>query len=230
MFKKIKMKLCNNSKSYYIIILSILWLLVSQIVFAHPPNLSQLNKTDVAIIYAQLGFTHILPLGIDHILFVLCLFLLNPKLKPILWQATAFTVAHTITLGLSIYGVIKPPTNIVEPIIALSILYVALENIFSAKLKPTRIAIVFVFGLIHGMGFASVLTDLGLPPNSYLSSLLMFNLGVELGQISVILLAFLVLALPFGKKTYYRKYIVLPLSIIIAAVAVYWTIERIFFT
>ena len=109
----------------------ILFFLISQPLWAHEvEGLEKLGKTEVAFIYLQLGFTHILPLGLDHILFVLGLFLLNPSLKPILWQATAFTVAHTITLGLAMYEVIKPPANIVEPIIALSILYVALENIF----------------------------------------------------------------------------------------------------
>ena len=192
-------------------------------------GLSKLSKTEVAGIYLQLGFTHILPLGLDHILFVLSLFLLNPKLKPILWQATAFTVAHTITLGLAMYGVIKPPANIVEPVIALSIMYVALENIFSPRLKASRIGIVFLFGLIHGMGFASALTELGLPQNAYLSSLLMFNLGVELGQVAVILAAYFLLGKLFSNKPYYRQRIVIPLSIIIAAIAAYWTVERVFF-
>ena len=211
--------------------LLIILFLISQPLFAHDvEGLSKLSKTEVLGIYLQLGYTHILPLGVDHILFVLSLFLLNPKLKPILWQATAFTVAHTITLGLAMYGVIKPPTNIVEPVIALSIMYVALENIFSPRLKASRIGIVFLFGLIHGMGFASALTELGLPKNAYLSSLLMFNLGVELGQVTVILAAFLLLGLPFGNKPYYRKRIVIPLSIIIAAIAAYWTVERVFFT
>jgi len=209
----------------------LLFFVIGQPGFAHDvEGLSKLSKTEVAGIYLQLGFTHILPLGLDHILFVLSLFLLNPKLKPILWQATAFTVAHTITLGLAIYGVIKPPANIVEPVIALSILYVALENIFSPRLKASRIGIVFLFGLIHGMGFASALTELGLPQNAYFSSLIMFNLGVELGQVMVILAAFLLLGLPFGKKAYYRKRIVIPLSIIIAIIALYWTVERVFFT
>ncbi len=222
----------SNSNKYHIRIIGIILLcfLISQQLFAHDDGaLAKLSKTEVAGIYLQLGFTHILPLGLDHILFVLSLFLLNPKLKPILWQATAFTVAHTITLGLAMYGVIKPPANIVEPVIALSIMYVALENIFSNKLRASRIGIVFLFGLIHGMGFASVLTDLGLPKNAYLSSLLMFNLGVELGQISVILAAFFLLGMPFGKKPYYRKAIVIPLSIMITIMAGYWTVERLFF-
>ena len=207
----------------------VLFFLFSPSLFAHDvPGLEHMSKTEVGLIYLQLGYTHILPLGLDHILFILCLFLLNPKLKPVFWQATAFTVAHTITLGLSMYKVIKPPTEIVEPIIALSIMYVALENIFSPRLKASRIGIVFLFGLIHGMGFASALNDLGLPKDAYLSSILLFNVGVELGQITVILAAFLLLALPFGKKPYYQKRIVIPLSIIIAVIAAYWTVERIF--
>ncbi len=222
----------KDSIKYICRVLGLLLLsfLVCQTIFAHEvEGLSKLSKTEVASIYIQLGFTHILPLGLDHILFVLSLFLLNPKLKPILLQATAFTVAHTITLGLAMYQVIKPPTNIVEPIIALSILYVALENIFSSKLKASRIGIVFLFGLIHGMGFASVLTELGLPKNAYFSSLIMFNIGVELGQITVILSAYFLLGKLFSNKPYYRKCIVIPLSILIALVALYWTVERLFF-
>lgn len=217
----------NNCRVLGFMLLSFL---VCQNVLAHDvEGLSKLSRTEVAGIYLQLGYTHILPLGLDHILFVLSLFLLNPKLKPILLQATAFTVAHTITLGLAMYGVIKPPTNIVEPVIALSILYVALENIFTTKLKASRIGIVFLFGLIHGMGFASALTQLGLPKNAYFSSLIMFNIGVELGQITVILAAYFLLGKLFSNKPYYRKYIVIPLSIIIAAIALYWTVERVFF-
>ena len=220
----------KQSTTHKAIGLLIMLFLISQSLFAHDvEGLSKLSKTEVLGIYLQLGYTHILPLGVDHILFVLSLFLLNPKLKPILWQATAFTVAHTITLGLAMYGVIKPPSNIVEPVIALSIMYVALENIFSNKLRASRIGIVFLFGLIHGMGFASALTSLGLPKNAYLESLLMFNLGVELGQVTVIIAAFLLLGLPFGNKPYYRKRVVVPLSIIIATIAAYWTVERIFF-
>ena len=193
-------------------------------------DLENMSGKDTVVLYIKLGFQHIIPLGIDHILFVLSLFLLNPKLKPVLLQATAFTVAHTVTLGLSMYQVINPPSYIVEPIIAISIMYVALENILSSNLKPSRIGIVFLFGLIHGMGFASVLSGLGLPQKSFLSSLLMFNVGVELGQISVILVAYFLLAKFFGNKPYYRKYIVIPISSVIFLIATYWTIERIFFT
>ena len=209
----------------------ILSLLISQVLFAHTVvgELEKMSGKDAAILYLELGYTHILPLGLDHILFVLSLYLLSPKLKPVLWQATAFTVAHSVTLGLSMYHVIKPPANIVEPVIALSIMYVALENIFSPKLKKSRIGIVFLFGLVHGMGFASALGQLGLPQKSYLTSILMFNLGVELGQMTVIISAYLLFGKWFGDKPWYRKGIVIPLSAIIAIIACYWTIQRLFF-
>jgi hypothetical protein len=189
--------------------------------------------------YLKLGFTHILPLGLpfeeaiqtlDHILFVLCIFLLNPKLKSVIWQATAFTVAHSITLGLAMYGVISPPAYIVEPVIALSIFFVAVENILTDKLKPSRIAIVFIFGLIHGLGFAGALTDLGLPQKEFVTGLLTFNLGVELGQITIILMAWLLIGMWFSKKPWYKTRVVTPISALIALMALYWTIERTFFT
>jgi hypothetical protein len=192
-------------------------------------ELENMSKADAAILYLQLGFTHILPLGLDHILFVLGLFLLSPKLKPVLWQATAFTAAHSITLALAMFKVITPSPAIVEPIIALSIMYVALENIWSPALKRSRIGIVFLFGLVHGMGFANVLGSLGLPQDAYFTSLLMFNVGVELGQLAVILSAFLLFGKWFGNKPYYRKAVVIPLSIVITIMAGYWTIERLFF-
>ena len=209
----------------------ILLFLVSQPLWAHDVEgeLAKLTKTDAAILYMQLGFTHIIPLGFDHILFVLSLFLLSPKLKPVLWQATAFTVAHSITLGLAMFKVITPSPAIVEPIIALSIMYVALENIISPSLKKSRIGVVFLFGLVHGMGFANALGSLGLPQNSYLTSLIMFNVGVELGQLAVILSAFFLFGKWFGNKPYYRKFIVIPLSVLITIMAGYWTIERLFF-
>lgn len=211
--------------------LLIVLFLISQPLWAHDnvQELEKLSKSEAAILYLQLGFTHILPLGFDHILFVLSLYLLSPKLKPVLWQATAFTVAHSITLGLAMFKVFTPSPAIVEPIIALSIMYVALENIFSPTLKKSRIGIVFLFGLVHGMGFANALGSLGLPQHSYLTSLVMFNVGVELGQLAVIVSAFLLFGKWFGNKPYYRKAIVIPLSILITLVAGYWTIERLFF-
>jgi hypothetical protein len=144
----------------------------------------------------------------------------------VLWQATAFTVAHSITLGLAMYGFIKPLPSIVEPIIALSIFFVAVENLLVQELKPSRLAIVFGFGLVHGMGFAGVLGELGLPPGSYFNALISFNIGVELGQIAVILLAYFLCARWFAEKTWYRSRVVNPVSLTIACIALYWTIER----
>jgi hypothetical protein len=206
-------------------------LLAGQALSAHVivGELEKMSRADAALVYLGLGYQHILPLGFDHILFVLSLFLLSPKLKPVLWQATAFTIAHSVTLGLAMYHVIHVPSKIIEPLIALSIMYVALENIFSPRLKASRIGVVFLFGLVHGMGFAGALGQLGLPENAYLLSLVMFNVGVELGQLTVILLAYFLLARRFGKKAYYRQRIVIPLSILIAAIAGFWTIQRIFF-
>lgn len=192
-------------------------------------ELDNISKTDAAIMYLVLGFKHILPLGFDHILFVLSLFLLSPKLKPIIIQSTAFTIAHSVTLCLAAYNVINPPSRIIEPLIALSILYVALENIYSPRLKPSRIGIVFLFGLVHGLGFAGALAEMGLPKNAYFISLVMFNVGVELGQLAVILLAYFLLAKWFAHKPYYRSRVVIPLSVVIVLVAAFWTIQRVFF-
>jgi hypothetical protein len=220
-----------NLRCKRIAVLLLFMVLYSQPLWAHVivGELEKMSKTQAALVYLGLGYKHILPLGFDHILFILSLFLLSPKLKPLLWQATAFTIAHSITLGLAMYHVITPPSRIVEPVIALSIMYVALENIFSPKLRKSRIGIVFLFGLVHGMGFAGALGGLGLPKNAYLTCLVMFNLGVELGQMSVILIASFLFAKWFGDKPYYRKRVVVPLSITIAMVASFWTVQRLFF-
>lgn len=192
-------------------------------------ELDNISKTDAVMVYLMLGYKHILPLGFDHILFVLSLFLLSPTLKSILIQSTAFTLAHSVTLCLAAYQVIHPPSRIIEPLIALSIVYVAMENILSPRLKPSRIGIVFLFGLVHGLGFAGALAEMGLPKNAYFTSLIMFNVGVELGQVTVILLAWFCMAKWFSQKSFYRSRMVIPLSLIIAITAAFWTVERIFF-
>jgi len=192
-------------------------------------DLSKLSRTEIFWTYLRLGFTHILPLGLDHILFVLSLYFLEPRLKPVLLQATAFTVAHSITLGLAMYGLVKPPAAIVEPIIALSIVFVAIENIITDKLNPWRIAIVFAFGLVHGLGFAGALTGLGLPQKDYFGSLISFNVGVELGQVTVILLAWALVGRWAANKVWYKARVVVPVSIVIGLIATYWTVERVFF-
>jgi hypothetical protein len=184
------------------------------------------TRPEIAREYLWLGYTHILPKGLDHILFVLGLFLLSPRLRPLLLQVTAFTIAHSITLGLSVYGVLSLPSRIVEPLIALSIAYVAIENVFTRELKPWRPALVFLFGLLHGMGFAGVLRELGLPRGEFVTALLSFNLGVEGGQLTVIGVAALAL-LPFMRAGWYRRRVVIPASLLIAGVGIYWTLVRV---
>ena len=125
-------------------------------------------------------------------------------------------------------GIVVAPGTVVEPIIALSIIFVAIENIFLNELKPWRIVIVFLFGLIHGLGFASALNQIGLPRNKFYTSILSFNVGVENGQVIVILCVFTLVIIPFGKKKEYRKFIVYPISIMIALIASYWFFERLF--
>ena len=142
--------------------------------------------------YIPVGVDHIVPKGLDHILFVLGLFFLSTRFHALLWQVTAFTAAHTITLALAALGYVTVPGSIVEPIIAASIVYVAVENIFSKGLNPWRPLIIFVFGLLHGLGFASVLGEYGLPESAFIPALLGFNLGVEIGQLAVIAVAFLI--------------------------------------
>ncbi len=176
--------------------------------------------------YLRLGFKHILPEGLDHILFVLGLFLLSCRLKPLLWQVTAFTLAHSITLGLALYGVIRLPSSVVEPLIALSIAFVAVENICTPKLQPWRPFVVFGFGLVHGLGFSSVLLSLGLPRPQFLPALLAFNSGVELGQFTVILAAFLCVGW-WRERRWYRPAIIVPASALIAVTGIYWTVQRI---
>jgi len=184
------------------------------------------SRLSIAWRHLVLGFTHIVPLGLDHMLFVLGIFLLSPGWRSLLWQVSAFTVAHSITLGLGMYGLISAPPAIVEPLIAVSIAYVAIENIFLSELRPWRIGLVFAFGLLHGMGFAGVLQELGLPRSQFVTALVTFNLGVEAGQLAVIGSAFLLVGWRLSNRSWYRARVVVPASVMIACVAVYWTVER----
>ena len=176
--------------------------------------------------YLTLGFTHILPLGFDHVLFVLGIYLLSREPRAMLWQVSAFTLAHSITLGLAMFGMIAAPPRLVEPMIALSIAYVAIENVFLSRLRPWRVALVFGFGLLHGMGFAGALKELGLPRSQLLTALVSFNLGVETGQLTVIGLAATLVGWHCRNKIWYRSRVVVPASIAIAVTALYWTVER----
>ena len=217
------------NKKHVAVFFFLLCLITSNTVFAHTVNyaLEKAPAGNVIWFYLKLGIQHIIPFGIDHILFIVGLCLLSTNIKTILWQATAFTIAHSITLALSMKNIITLPAQIIEPIIALSILFVAIENIILSELKAWRILVVFLFGLIHGLGFASALNEIGLPRNKFLTSIFSFNLGVEIGQVTIIGMVFLFIILPAGKKLWYKKTIAYPLSAIIGLIAAYWTVQRI---
>jgi hypothetical protein len=176
--------------------------------------------------YLRLGYTHILPKGADHVLFVLGLFLLSRRARPLLAQVSAFTLAHSITLGLSMYHVVTLPPSVVEPLIAVSIAYVAIENLVVTDLTRWRVALVFAFGLLHGLGFAGALGEIGLPRSEFITALVGFNLGVEAGQLTVIAAAFAAVGWRWGDRAWYRRAIVVPASMAIAGVAFLWTIQR----
>ena len=200
---------------------------IASSLYAHPIDLTNISRAEIGWVYLQMGFTHILPGGIDHILFILGIYLLSPNLKTVFIQATAFTVAHTITLTLSTYDIIYVDSGIVEPIIALSIVFIAIENIFAKDLKPWRIAVIFIFGLVHGLGFAGALKDLGLPKSEFVTALITFTVGVELGQVTVILLAYFLVGKWFSARQWYHQKVVVSASLMIAVIALYWTVERI---
>lgn len=193
------------------------------------PIAGSLPKTTLQIFaeYVVLGFTHIVPKGLDHILFVLGLYFLSPQFRPLVQQVSAFTLAHSITLAMGLYGVISAPSSLVEPLIAASIVFIALENLFSSRVSRWRTSVVFGFGLLHGLGFAGVLQEIGLPASDYALGLVAFNVGVECGQLAVIGLAWLASGFWFSGATWYRHRIAMPASFVIAAIGLYWTAERV---
>ena len=183
-----------------------------------------------AMFFLEIGVRHILPGGTDHILFVLALFLVAQSLRTLILQISIFTIAHTATLGLTAAGVIQPSASIVEPLIALSIALVALETLLPKDVSRWRPLIIFGFGLFHGMGFAGYIKEIGLPPEQFWPSLIGFNVGVEIGQLSVVFAAVL-LSIPVKRLLTrtgysYRGIIVIPLSCVIAAIGLWWFVER----
>ena len=175
--------------------------------------------------FLRLGFGHILPEGLDHVLFVLGLALLSPRLSPLLAQVTAFTLAHTVTLALAVYSVLSLPSRVVEPLIAASIVYVAVENLFRREPTWLRLALVFSFGLLHGLGFAGALSEMGWPQGRKLLALLSFNAGVEMGQLTVIAAAVALLAAS-SRLGIPRRPVERGLSLAIAAVGLVWFVQR----
>jgi hypothetical protein len=178
--------------------------------------------------YLRLGFHHIVPEGTDHILFVLGLFFLGITWQKLLSQTSVFTVAHATTLFLSTYGIFSLPSKFVEPAIALSIAFIALENVFSPRLGIGRLAVVFCFGLIHGLGFASSLSDVPFPKHQFIVALLGFNFGVDAGQLFIIALAFLAVGW-FRNRPWFRARVAIPCSVTIAAVGIFWAVQRVIF-
>jgi len=183
-------------------------------------------------LYITIGVGHILPDGADHMLFVLAIFLASTRLRALVIQVSAFTVAHTATLALAASGVISPSSAVVEPLIAFTIAFVAIENLFFKDMTRWRPAVVFLFGLVHGMGFAGFFGELGLPPGQFWSALIGFNVGVEIGQLVVISTAAVVglglrhiLKDPEG-ATRYRMYAVRPGSLLIGMTGLWWAVTR----
>jgi len=191
--------------------------------------------------YVPVGFDHILPKGLDHILFVVGLFFFSMAWGPLLWQVTAFTAAHTVTLALGSLGVVSIPGHIVEPLIAASIVYVAVENLFVRKMTPWRPVVVLGFGLLHGLGFASVLGEFGVPQAQFIPALLGFNVGVELGQLTVIAALALLIwisvriaaLVPVSEGVpevtdaqVMHRALSVPVSLVVAGIGVWWVIER----
>ena len=194
---------------------------------------NELGSMATAWLYVGIGVGHILPGGLDHILFVLALFLTSTRLRALVLQVTMFTLAHSLTLGMAAAGWISLNSAWVEALIAATIAFVAIENLFVKRLPSWRLPVVFLFGLLHGLGFAGFFGELGLPENQFLAGLVGFNIGVEIGQIGVVLVA-LVIAMQLRRlfeaqglpDTTYRRFVVLPSTLVIAAIGSFWTFER----
>ncbi len=173
------------------------------------------------------GFVHVIPKGLDHILFVLGVFLLTAAWRPLLLQVTAFTLAHSVTMALATFGLVAVPSAVVEPIVAASIVFVAVENIFRPVYSIRRLAVILVFGLIHGLAFAGALGDIASATGSLGVALLGFNFGVEAGQLVVIAGAW-VLTFRVTDEQVRRKFVVIPASVLIALAGLWWAYERTF--
>ncbi|MCX8497231.1 MAG: HupE/UreJ family protein [Akkermansiaceae bacterium] len=177
--------------------------------------------------WVQMGFHHVLPKGLDHLLFIIGLFLLLPKWRPLMGQSLLFTVAHSITLALAVFSVIHVPSRLVEVLIAVSIAWIGIENLVTRRLGMQRLVLVFCFGLLHGLGFASVLAEKlgGIPRAQLVGPLLGFNVGVELAQVSILATAFLVLW-PLRKWTAQLQ---TAGSVLVALAGLVWAVQRTFF-
>ena len=178
--------------------------------------------------WLAIGFQHIIPWGLDHIAFVLGLFFLSTRLSTLFYQVSCFTVAHSLTLALATLGFIAVPASIIEPLIAASIVFIAVDNLYNDLLGRWRLLVVTLFGLLHGLGFASALSELMLPAENFYTALLMFNLGVEAGQLTVLAVAFAAVGWLRGRAAYKQR-VARPATVTIAGVGTYWLLKRVVF-
>ncbi|MBK7405081.1 MAG: HupE/UreJ family protein [Phycisphaerales bacterium] len=192
----------------------------------HPTRPSGPGVLSVAWRYIELGYRHIIPNGADHELFILGLFLLNSRLKDLLWQTMTFTLAHTCTVTLATFGLVHVSPALINPVVALTIAFVAIENLFTTKVHPWRAGVAFLFGLIHGIGFAAGLLSIGLPPSQLVTAIIAFNVGVEGGHLTILAIAFAVLGW-WRHESWYRARVSIPLSVAIAVIALYWFVQRV---
>ena len=171
-------------------------------------------------------FEHVFPLGYDHILFMIALFLYNSRIKTAILQCSVFTIAHSLTLALTANRLIIPNTQLIEIGIAISILIAGLENILPGVNFSIRLLIIFLFGLLHGIGFAGALADIGIKNQDIIAVLAGFNIGVELAQASLIVILYFILSKPFLDAPWYNTFIKKPVSLIIASCGLFWAITR----
>jgi hydrogenase/urease accessory protein HupE len=206
-----------------------LTLLLTPLTFAVAHVIPQsTTPTATFIEYLYQGVRHIIPLGLDHILFITTVFLLSKSFTQVIRHSLIFTLAHSVTLTLVILGVFAAPPEIVEPVIALSILILAIDIIRPFIWPAAQSAVIFIFGLFHGMGFAGVLSEVGLPESDLFVSLFGFNIGVEIGQLMVVTILYFATLLPFNREQT-RRSISYAAAALIAVTAAFWFLERVFF-
>jgi hydrogenase/urease accessory protein HupE len=191
---------------------------------AQAPATEAPKRTIGALGFLWMGIEHILT-GYDHLVFLLGLVLVGGRLRSLVAVVTAFTVAHSLTLAIAVLGAWAPPSRVVEPLIALSIAYVGVENFF-VKSAENRWRITFPFGLVHGFGFAGALREIALPRGEVPGALVCFNLGVEAGQLAVLAVA-LPLVLYLRKRAWFSMRGIGALSGAVALAGVFWFLERV---
>jgi hypothetical protein len=191
----------------------------------HPEPVTTIQRM---LQFVNIGFDHVIPLGWDHILFII-----GMALSALMWQrllllVSAFTLAHTLTLGLAMLSIVEISARIIEPLIAFSIAYVAIENLLPNQSIKRKSIVVFLFGLVHGMGFASMLKSFEMSSDNFLSTLISFNIGVELAQIVIVSSVALVLFFIKSLNLDYKKIAIIPTSIVIALIGIWWGMARMF--